>query len=73
IFAQITPRACVEARSVTGGPAKARVAAQLAALRACAAAESGSIGRFCVRVAGGSQKTHDFSSTCAPHLPTIRV
>ncbi|MDE6350878.1 MAG: argininosuccinate lyase, partial [Treponemataceae bacterium] len=39
IFAQITPRACVEARSVTGGPAKARVEAQIAALRAFAAAE----------------------------------
>ena len=38
-FAQITPRACVEARSVTGGPAKARVEAQIAALRAFAAAE----------------------------------
>ena len=37
IFAQITPRACVEARSVTGGPAKARVEAQIAALRAFAA------------------------------------
>ena len=34
IFALITPRACVEARSVTGGPAKAQVAAQIAALRA---------------------------------------
>ena len=39
IFAQITPRACVEARSVTGGPAKTRVEAQIAALRAFAAAE----------------------------------
>lgn len=39
IYAQITPRACVEARSVTGGPAKARVEAQIAALRAFAAAE----------------------------------
>ncbi|MDE6705197.1 MAG: argininosuccinate lyase [Treponemataceae bacterium] len=39
IFAQITPRACIEARSVTGGPAKARVEAQIAALRAFAAAE----------------------------------
>ncbi len=39
IYAQITPRACVEARSVTGGPAKSRVEVQIAALRAFAAAQ----------------------------------
>ncbi|MCR5724211.1 MAG: argininosuccinate lyase [Treponema sp.] len=34
IFAKISPRACAEARSTTGGPAKAQVEAQIAALRA---------------------------------------
>lgn len=33
IFALITPRACVEARNVTGGPAKAQVERQIAKLR----------------------------------------
>ena len=36
IFGAITPRACVEARAVTGGPAQASVERQLAALRAFA-------------------------------------
>ncbi|MBQ6781120.1 MAG: argininosuccinate lyase [Treponema sp.] len=33
IFALITPKACVEARNVTGGPAKAQVERQIAKLR----------------------------------------
>ena len=37
IFQKITPRACAEGRTTTGGPAKAQVEAQIAALQAFAA------------------------------------